>query len=248
MKLDEVTRPKHRKMISKADMQQFLLAHCKLALGNAKRPIVRGFSAEVNRPFLIDTLAGSVRRSVNTSNHYTVILDAVLPPEFPRRSTSIICANFAALGYAGSYGKLFAIVPFDDAKIGICPKDDMFATSIKLFGYSDSIEDHNNNFKRADISDRSFEELLTDFKAYVDLTPSWWYHKARGLSMSEIRSGFRDAYTKPFVAAKPGDTILSSTTEHEVWVGGKAVAIPLAQYVRMMDIPVTDRLSHYMDD
>jgi len=63
------------------------------------------------------------RESANTDNYYTLINDnSPAWAKYPKRSKSIICTtNFES---AQRYGTLYAVFPFDNAKIGVCSNYD----------------------------------------------------------------------------------------------------------------------------
>jgi hypothetical protein len=44
--------------------------------------------------------------------------------KYPRRSKSLICST--TVNYASGYGKVFNVIPYDSAKIGVCPTMDFF--------------------------------------------------------------------------------------------------------------------------
>jgi hypothetical protein len=65
------------------------------------------------------------RKSANTTNHYTVLMDnSVYWRAYPKRSESIICSSDPL--QASSYGYLFFVIPEDVSKILLCPKLDIW--------------------------------------------------------------------------------------------------------------------------
>lgn len=230
MRLDEI-KAKHHKPIDAKAAHKLLEQHCSLSLKTAQYPIVRGFDASEMK--LIDT-SKTIRKSTNTSNYYTMIMDSVLPAQFPRRSKSIICTNFAGRQYASSYGNPFAIVPFDSAKIGMCPYEDLWSTPINLFGTTFDIENINGEFFGMDLPVDDFDKFIKAFVARAhELDEMFTFSAAAKLSANKIKAEFVKAYSKPFKALKPGDSQLTSPKPKELWVEGKAIAIPLADYGKM---------------
>lgn len=84
----------------------------------------------------IDT-SKSVRVSQNATNVYTLILDNIHSRrDFPKRSKSIIATTdrLNAENYRGSSSGILYLFPYNTAKIGFVNKEDMWETSISLFG------------------------------------------------------------------------------------------------------------------
>jgi hypothetical protein len=102
-------------------------------------PIYKGM--HIDGDFALTNPKGQERRSANTPNYYTVIFDnSPYLGEFPKRSQSLICST--NLETAGSYGDIYRVIPFDGAKIAVCPSPDFwhaFENNIKYY----SLEDFN---------------------------------------------------------------------------------------------------------
>jgi hypothetical protein len=178
--------------------------------------------------------AAGGRRSANTSNHYTVILDHALSPlGFPKRSASIIAANWENRHRAEHYGTMYAILPFDGVKIGICPGDDMFETEIRIAGRNQFISDWNNEFDYLDVRDTSFTTLISDLKELKedDSQPAW----LKRIDEDAIEEIIKSAYAKPFKLTTTKEASYNDGGRHEVWIGGKCIAIDLGLYDQMMD-------------
>lgn len=225
----------HRNEISEEQAAELAKQHAAVALSNIKTPIWRGFSGTA--PFyLIDTAKGG-RKSVNTSNYYTSIMDGVLPSEFPRRSKSIICGNNANKDYADGHssdissgGKsthgMYAILPYDDAKIGICPQHDIWLTTVDIDGDSRPIEDWNRLFERAGIHDFDLDTIVDGIEMTLQDEDDDMFHKFEEIFMpSNVRQQLAKAYTAPFKAATGASFNYTDSRDREVWVGGKALAI-----------------------
>lgn len=229
MRLDEIKQYKKDLMDEEA-VWEVLNKHCKDSLG--KLPLVRGMNPFDANYGIIHGAAGG-RKSANTSNHYTVILDAVLPKEFPKRGASIICANWANRHYAHGYGVPYAIIPFDGVKIGVCPGRDIFDTEISLSKHERardmSISRWNDWYNDKQISDESFPALIRDFKRYLGNHDFW------DLEPQTIRETIAKAYAAPFkLATTADDGAYNDGKKHELWIGGKCVAIDMLLYRRVM--------------
>jgi len=76
------------------------------------------------------------RTSANTQNYYTLWMDNSEDwADYPKRSKSLICTN--DLSNTANYGDSYIIIPEDNAKIGICPGEDLwysFPAQLKYIG------------------------------------------------------------------------------------------------------------------
>jgi len=212
--------------LAEEEVWKLLNKHCKDAIGQL--PIVRGMNPFEKGYGLIHGAAGG-RVSANTSNHYTVILDALLPKEYPRRGKSIICANWANRKYAGGYGVPYAIVPYDGVTIGVCPDRDIFGAEVTLGTQTRPIYRWNYFYGDNDITAASFPKLLSDFKALLDRRDLW------GLEAKTLKETLAKAYSEPFkLATTATSEIYNDGKEHELWIGGKCIAVDMMLYRSVM--------------
>jgi len=115
------------KSIQYGDVGHILNTKCKKAVKaylDGSR-IYRGISSEsINNFLYINPKKHKPRKSKNTSNHYTLINDNSPGwKKYPKRSESIICTT--DFTYATEYGsKVYVVLPYDGAKIGVCPDED----------------------------------------------------------------------------------------------------------------------------
>lgn len=74
----------------------------------------------------IVVMTPGTRISQNVNNLYTRLMSEILPEwkEYPKRSNSFICTNSDAL--SSFYGDSHLVLPENGAKIGICPKADIW--------------------------------------------------------------------------------------------------------------------------
>lgn len=150
-------KPTYKNLATKAAID-FLNAHCKDAIWMLEKntPVYRGINdyhdpdIKTTKDFsLVDTML-TTRKSQNTSNFYTVILDNnPLNKDFPKRSKSFV--GTTSIDYAHGYSNsgsdsIFVMIPTDQAKIGIVNHADIWHTRIKLFGHSMAIEQFNDEF------------------------------------------------------------------------------------------------------
>lgn len=239
--LAEEEAARYRTELEAEQAWELLNKHCKDALKDIETPIVRGMKG-FDRGFGVIHGEAGGRMSRNTTNHYTVILDAVLPKEYPKRSASIICANWDNRHHAMGYGgKLFAVIPFDGVKIAVCPDSDIWDTQITIGKESDSIEDWNMNLRGVGIHDKmSFDEMMAKLerqRADTLPTASWIDDIDHDKKIKDV---FEAAYTKPFKLTTSAEAIYNDGAVHELWIGGKCVAISMKVYKNMMKNPDHD--------
>lgn len=93
---------------------------------NSNCCIWRGVSNTPANWYLADSSNAPPRKSANTLNYYTLIIDnSPRWSKFPKRSQSFVCSTSKAT--AGAYGTaLFAVFPFNGTPIGICPRNDIW--------------------------------------------------------------------------------------------------------------------------
>lgn len=102
------------------------------------------------------------RVSQNTENYYTLLMDNLPAWKlFPKRSQSLICSTKANTAFI--YGHAYQIFPFDDAKIAICPRSDIWQSFPKITDTSHSMRDmHSINLflSKNYINDSSYDEMI----------------------------------------------------------------------------------------
>lgn len=233
-----------------------LNTYCKNALWMLAEnaPIYRGdYNANFPKSgFMVVDTTATERRSQNTSNFYTVILDNhPNRKDFPKRSRSFIAST--QKNYAWGYGNLYVIVPADDAKIGFVNREDMWDTRIRLFGINGLIEDFNEYFKEAFRLGRA--PVIKDFYEFdkllkkSDPTALRRFRDAFNLSdksVKQFKDHFLDNIWEAYSAGPTGHTAHTTATmphksSSEVWVGGKAVLIEYAVWEKMQGAYLAQR-------
>ncbi len=84
------------------------------------------------------------RVSANTANHYTVLIDEILPnwKSYPKRSESLVCSTSES--YTKAYGNyMYEVIPFDSAKIAVCPYRDIWESFTFLRNSVNDLGDFN---------------------------------------------------------------------------------------------------------
>jgi hypothetical protein len=196
--------------------------------------------------FLMVDTSATERKSENTSNYYTVLLDNHPDRgDFPKRSRSFIgSTNFQrSKGYHGwgSDNGPMVMIPYDDTKIVLVNHEDMWDTDITLFGRKENIEGANNHFDymdlKADIQD--FERFAARLKQ-GDSDAIERFRKCFGTQKAEkYAKTFMEELWKAYSAASTGHTAHTTKTlprplkKTEVWVGGKVILIDHNMWKKM---------------
>jgi hypothetical protein len=124
MRLKQFITEGRSKELKEDEVIDLIKKNCKQALNKYKKGIViyRGVEMDVSYAF-VDPKKSKPRRSANTSNYYTLINDnSPYWKQYPKRSESLICTTnkFTPEGYGTSY----IVLPYDNAKIGVCSESD----------------------------------------------------------------------------------------------------------------------------
>ncbi len=125
MKITEVTTiTKSTKQIpiKFTEINSFISKKCPIAFNKPFR-LYRGMPRRSEMMFGDSSLLN--RRSANTSNHYTLLIDYILNSwnKFPKRSKSFICSTNSDRDF---YGITYEVYPVGNPLIGICPSEDMW--------------------------------------------------------------------------------------------------------------------------
>jgi len=231
MKLYEIAGQYKTDIDTEDEIIALIKANCKDALKSINTPIVRGMTKMKNGFGIIHGEAGG-RKSANTTNHYTVILDEALP-DYPKRSASIICANWENRDYTYGYGKMHVIIPFDGVKIGICPERDMFYSEVKLGDRVQRIHRWNDFYENNDIRDDSFAHLVEDFQTLLERRDLWGIEDHK----DHLAEYLKQEYSVPFDLATTATAqkYNQADQEHELWIGGKCIAIERDLFESMLE-------------
>lgn len=111
--------------ISKGEAVEVYKRKCK-SHSTINRQIWRGTNAAFNSGVGVVRPKKSVRKTTGEKgNHHTVLLDNMENwSKYPKRSRSVICTM--DYNVANGYGTPYVVIPFDGAKIGVCPNDDIW--------------------------------------------------------------------------------------------------------------------------
>lgn len=196
--------------------------------------------------FAIVNTSGTERKSQNTSNFYTVILDNHPDrQQFPKRSRSFICTTIrsSATGYA--HGSPNIIIPFDGVPIGAVNQRDMWSTYLEMFGRSLSIEDFNDYYKSFRIAPtmQSFEAAAKSMKDPTSKLSKNFIDTFGEQQYKKVKDDFMKVIFDAYSAKKTGHTLHTTANlkgvEGEVWVGGKVIVINQNMWFKLRDAYIT---------
>lgn len=213
---------------------ELLNKHCRESLATIEHPLWRGMRNHTKPIVMIDPSTGE-RRSTNTTNYYTQIMSH--SPYFegwPKRNKSLICST--SIDGAGGYGCLYAIFPFDGAKIAVCPSWDIWQTRINVPGTCvGSITGVNGLFGSLGfptswesmmqyISTPILQKRLTDYN--IDLSGEELFSRVLK-SLSPEKAKFKLMSIAEFAANPPRNK--------ECWVDSPVIAIKETLYLQFLD-------------
>lgn len=142
MRLNQYLNEGRSVAISEKEAAEFIKEECKSAWSNTTR-IYRGNRGIAAEYYFLDPSKSHDRRSPFASNNFYNLIVSNLPAwkEYPKRSKSIICTTDSRNARRRGYGVYYFVLPVDNAKIGICPDEDIwdsfYTSDIELgnFGY-----------------------------------------------------------------------------------------------------------------
>lgn len=222
----------HSTKIDLEEAKKILIEKCSNMDFN--KPIWRGSKSGEAESYILEGQKGS-RRSANTSNHYTLILDEQLKKykNYPLRSKSIIMASHDNKDYAQEFGGLYAVFPYNDTIIGVCPRDDIWYTDVNHLG--ETFEIMNGVFNELEIPDGSFDgivEYLSNNKESVIKLARSSDEKKFVEYIYDGKSSIKDKVIDLYDLDKCGFSFITTdkissiyNKKLELWIGGPCVAI-----------------------
>ena len=229
------------------DIPEILNTNCAQALKQYKSSgvcIYRGLKND-NISVLTDPTKGKPRRSIDIENYYTLLIDNLHSwKKYPKRSHSIIGATDAET--AIDYGtNNYVVFPFDNVKIGICPKVDIWYSFQNSVGNLRSLTNKLTSLLYKTTTTRNFDkDWKTLTKAFIQsedfaeehsekfsvilkkinfLYPDIW-EELLDKSYIEILDHYMDPQKNGFRLFTPKDS-LNLAPCNEVWVGGKSILV-----------------------
>lgn len=226
------------------DAIKMVLEHCKDALNTINKPIVRGMND--SGKYVKITGWDGERASRNTTNHYTTILDSVLPPGYPERSKSIICINYDGVNYAENFGDVYAILPFDGVKIGVCRDHDIWETLVTIGKTEKTITDWNDQFSALGLNEEYYKDFIHDLEQAIEddrsshEDPDDWTIAHDLRDIEDLDEAIREGYAEQFQLATTAKSFeYNDGGVHELWIGGPCVAIRLEDFDEFKELLAT---------
>jgi hypothetical protein len=235
------------KKIKKDKVIDLIKNNCQQALNKYKKDIIIFRGIERNTDFLfVDPKSDKPRRSANTKNYYTLINDnSPYWKQYPKRSESLICTTDKNMSMG--YGTSYIVLPYDNAKIGVCSEIDYWDSFPNLFRLVDGY--YNMAFFNRELvllfqqvgiklSDKSYKGLQHSFGLF-DLT---FNHDIESIESLIYKDEYNilKGYEKVWDLMKHFNTLLTPEpnkfglykinnfgryTNREVWTDSKSVLI-----------------------
>lgn len=218
---------------------------------NEESRIFRGIKNKRN-DFLFGETEKSIRKSRNTENFYTLLIDnSPQWSKFPKRSNSFVCSSSETT--ASSYGTCYLVLPFDGAKIAVCPHNDFWSSFegvfsddfwlpgfneiLKKFGmifnveleddnidlFKQSIQKLNDKIITSNLKKEEFFKKIPDNQE--DLYKTFWKNK------HDLYNFLLNFFPTTHFKLKTTKN-LKIEKSREVWFSGKAVFLRFNEYDR----------------
>lgn len=199
----------------------------------------------------IVVVSPGTRISQNVNNLYTRLLSDILPDwkDYPKRSQSFICTNSKNL--SSFYGNSYLVFPENGAKIGICPRADIWDSfrltlnhpsipefvaeirAILSIANEKSLESINNLLVDGTVEeillamDRATEFLHTpvNITSIYDIRMKDEFINNKNLTLLDYIQKQLDPIKNGFVSTTIEQLTLSQTKEHEIWTDATCLMI-----------------------
>jgi len=200
----------------------------------------------------IVVVSPGTRISQNVNNLYTRLLSDILPDwkDYPKRSQSFICTNSKNL--SSFYGNSYLIFPENGAKIGICPRADIWDSfrltlnhpsipefvaeirAILSIANEKSLESINNLLVDGTVEeivlamDRATEFLKqhpAGITSIYDIRMKDEFINNKNLTLLDYIQKQLDPIKNGFVSTTIEQLTLSQTKEHEIWTDATCLMV-----------------------
>jgi hypothetical protein len=142
--------------------------HFFLDITSQKQRVFRGINH--NTPcYMIDS-KNFVRKSANTHNFYTLIIDEILRDQwstFPLRSRGVICTTSER--YARYYGNTYVVYPYDTSLVGVSPARDIWVSFKKTIPSDNDTGLHDFNLQLIKLANELSITKLNDTIQDIEL-------------------------------------------------------------------------------
>lgn len=231
-------KPYAREELTVENALAVIKEHCSQSLGmiTGNTPLFRGMNNHSEDLLNVWPETG-IRKSQNTSNHYTQLLsNCPYMRGFPQRNKSIICSTSSSIarGYGGGYNNLFAIIPYDNVEIGVCPEDDLWDTKVEIdeFNWYGGMV----SFNRWLSIDMRLPESFAAMKVALNNPASSTYSKVKSefakhnipgepIELINILFNALRPEKLGFKLLSPAQFVANVPERKECWVSGPCVAI-----------------------
>jgi hypothetical protein len=218
--------------------ESWLEEKCPIAY-NSPLKIYRGVRFDSKYNFVYGDSSLTERKSANTQNYYTQIMDNILPEwkQFPKRSRSFICGNTPRI--CNGYGHIYSVLPIGDPLIGVCPFDDLWSSFRNInmsdfgdwfFNLSEMVGADLQDSENPDVStimniisrlDNNWSELIKNpekfFGYYFGKCPNLKRFKSFTQFLSWLLNPKRNGFN--LVKLSQAKSIANT---HEIWFSGPA--------------------------
>lgn len=216
--------------IKEEDAKELLLTKCSQALEQYKKGhiIWRKVAKFQDRFGIVDPSKHRERYSANTYNYYTLIMNNhPMWKDYPKRE--IICSGGngdRAKGQSpSSWSYLFFVFPFNGAKVGICPKDDVWDSfeKVRELGFVD-MDDFNSILMNRDFTHDDWERFEKELKQTI------YSDKYGGVESDDITwydkiTDVLDPENNDFKVVNISNYNLTKSDDVEVWLDSKCVLV-----------------------
>ncbi len=160
------------KILNHDEALNLLQRNCKQALKAYEKGnrIYRGTRSRESYLYYDPKSASTPRRSKNTDNYYTMIMDnAPQWKRYPKRSESLICTTNINTAMAYGYGA-YSVFPYDGATIGVAPESDLWFSFGSII--HSNLDTWNTVLKRVfdisgiPLSDTSYSKMVDSFTKF----------------------------------------------------------------------------------
>lgn len=243
----------YKKEITEDDAIALIKKHCTKM--DMNKPLYRG----IKKSGTYLSLHGEerTRKSINTTNHYTLIIDEQLKKikDAPLRTNSLMCATKTST--ASIYGTIYAIFPYDGVQLGRCVSDDIWDVIVALgnkHGRLRTFNDYLNIFSK---EPETYQQIVSDFAKVLDQDESSITDYDTKQFYQSFKKEYHDLKIMPFNKADKKDVVekvlavaydptkvfkfefgkineLDLDGMHEVWFSGKCVAIEVDTFRKLL--------------
>ena len=207
---------------------------------NNKYRIYRGINNDANYMYVNPKLV--TRRSAYASkNYYTELLDFFKSwKDYPKRSKSLICTT--KYGYASKYAAdsdgIYVVIPKNNAKIGVCPEEDIWSSFQEISNLNfETLNDFNIDLAKLfttiydsptvsivkackNITKRTLEiyDIVDDSNILID------FNKSNYFTLYEYLEHLMDPKLNDFELITVND-LSRYDTSHELWTDSECILI-----------------------